>query len=125
MHGRAKESADSNVKLEFCNVYDRLKSWLVIVRVRFSENSETGALDLKPLEQRNMKGIKLDFALESSRQGLNHHGAQGGFGAVEHDAQHCDRHDQKECDSADPSPTGAPLTSPERVRFSGVLGINH
>jgi hypothetical protein len=64
-----------------------------------------------------MEGVKLDLALESGRQSLNDHGAQGRFGAVDHDAQYRDCEDQQQCESGEPTPTLIALIAAERVLF--------
>src|ERR1035438_8623811 len=101
--GRVKKIADSHMEAELGNANDRLKSGLVIIRIGFSENSETGARDLESLAQRDVESIELNLTLEPGRQGLNHRCAQDRFGAVDHDAQYCHRQQAEERNSGDPS----------------------
>jgi hypothetical protein len=91
MLSSAKKVQNSHAKAEFCNTNDRLNSRLVIVGICVSKNSEAGARNLEPLEQRDMEGVKLNLALESSRQSLNHSCTQGRLVAVDHNARYGDR----------------------------------
>src|ERR1700686_3033524 len=91
-HGRAKKIQDSHAKPEFCNIDERLHAWLVIVGVTVSKKSEPFARNLEPLNQRDIKCVKLDFALESSRQSLDDACAQNGP-RVENQNAHRGDHD--------------------------------
>src|ERR1700674_2667235 len=90
-HGRAKKIQDSHAKPEFCNTDERLHSWLVIVGVTVSKKSEPFTRNLEPLNQRDIKCVKLNFALESSRQRLDHTCAQNGPRVENQNAHHVDR----------------------------------
>src|SRR5208282_5747656 len=92
MHGRVKKSQDAHTKLELSNADNRLNSRLVIVQVGVAKDSEPLARNLEPLGQRDVKGIQLNFTLESGRQGLNHRHAQDWLGARDRDGR-CGEHD--------------------------------
>jgi hypothetical protein len=67
-----------------------------------------------------MEGVKLNFALESVRQSLNHSRPQGRFCAVDHYAQYDERCHEQQSDSADPAPTADRLALPKRARRKKV-----
>src|SRR3981081_438927 len=85
-HGRAKKILDSHPESEFCDADERLYPWLVMVGVTVAEESQPFARDLEPLNQRDIKCIKLNFALEPSRQSLDHPRAQDGPGVINQNA---------------------------------------
>src|SRR5208282_3144785 len=65
-----------------------------------------------------MKGIQLNLALESGRQGLDHGFTKTRFGAVNHNAQHGECHQAQKSNSGDPSPAAAPRLPGERIWFA-------
>ena len=67
VHGRAQEVCDFQAETEVCNRYDRLHTWLVIVGIRIAEYSEAFARNLQTLNQRNMKCVQFNLALEPGR----------------------------------------------------------
>src|SRR5437879_6213980 len=95
MRGRAKKILDSQAKPEFCNINEGLHSRLVIVGVTVSKKSQSFTRDLETLNHRDIKCVEFNFAIEASRQSLNHTCTQDRPGVKDQNAHCGDRDDEQ------------------------------